>query len=96
MKMAQAHDDKRSINAPCVYYEVNEKKHRLEVLYPSVNCNHVCEACGWNPKEKERRLKTGKFCSKIYRENAETGELVELPDGTKSLYFKQVNPNLIG
>ena len=96
MRLNQINEDKKSINAPCVYYEIDEKKHRMSQMYPSVNCNHICETCGWNPQEKERRLKTGKFCSKLYRKNAETDEIVELPDGTKSLYFKRVLPNTIG
>ena len=80
-------EDKRSINAPCVYHEFNEEKQRIDISYPSVNCNHICETCGWNPVEKARRLQTGKFMNKYCRKNSFTGEYVELPEGTKSLYF---------
>ena len=46
--------------APCLYLRFNERKQKDELIYPSVNCDHDCEHCGWNPDEHERRIRTGK------------------------------------
>ena len=43
------------VNAPCV------ELHGQKKSAPMVDCMWDCENCGWNPKEKERRLKEGRF-----------------------------------
>lgn len=90
--MILPNEDKRSIKAPCEFMSFNEKKQLFETEYPSVNCNHICSVCGWNPEEKKRRLETGKFVHRSYRTNSLTGEIVELPEGTKGLSFKHLDP----
>lgn len=48
-------------NAPCMYLYIDEEKEIVEETYPYVDCDFKCSTCSWNPKEKERRLKTGKW-----------------------------------
>ena len=50
---------KRTINAPCVWKE--DKDGRTIRHAPSVDCDWNCDACGWNPRERSRRLETGTF-----------------------------------
>lgn len=73
--------------APCVYYSKDEKTGKMEKYFPSVDCGLKCENCGWNPYENERRWREGSMVETIARKNAETGELVELPAGTRRLVF---------
>ncbi len=80
-------EDKRTIKAPCVYIKWNEEKKRQETAYPSVNCGHQCESCGFNPAEQARRLETGKFVKRLARINVKTEKLVILPDGVVGLRF---------
>lgn len=61
------------INAPCkMIYEDDHGKVKTE--YPAVDCSEDCKHCGWNPKEAERRMTTGKIVEK---------------SGIKTLYFKR-------
>lgn len=51
------------INAPCkMIYEDDRDKVKTE--YPAVDCSEDCKHCGWNPKEAERRMATGKIVEK--------------------------------
>lgn len=60
--MTYAESMKIAINAPCV--ETIQSRSGCEVLRaPEVTCEWDCEHCGWNPREKQRRLKTGTFKS---------------------------------
>ena len=47
--------------APCVFFEWDEKKQETKAYHPAVSCDMNCASCGFNPKEQERRLKTGVF-----------------------------------
>ena len=84
-------DTKRVIKAPCVYFEVNMRKGSCDNAYPSVQCIYQCDSCGWNPKEKERRMKTGKWKQAGVRENPETGEIVFLSENVKQLCFSKLS-----
>lgn len=53
-------DTKAFLKAPCGYLGVN-RKGEPERKYPGVDCYYDCDSCGWNPKEAERRMKTGKW-----------------------------------
>ncbi len=44
------------VNAPCVVIGENKEK-----SVPCVDCLWNCEYCGWNPRERERRLKEGRW-----------------------------------
>lgn len=90
--MIKPGDDKRAINAPCGFEEWDERKRRTDIRYPSVDCDHFCQMCGWNPKEQERRLKTGKFVPRKTRRNSTNMEIVRLPKGTQTLRFKRYLP----
>ena len=46
---------KAKLNAPCRFLDEDGK-----TKYPAVDCAYVCETCGWNPDEAERRKKVGK------------------------------------
>ena len=83
-------DTKRAIKAPCVFMEVNMRKGAVENVYPAVQCYYLCDSCGWNPKERERRLSTGKWRQAGVRENPETGKIVCLPETVKQLCFKKL------
>ncbi len=48
---------------------------QLGIDRPAVDCeSDPCEQCGWNPRERERRMKTGHW--------------VELADGSKVFKFR--------
>lgn len=47
---------KFAIKAPCV----TRIGHRVQDA-PEVDCLWQCSICGWNPKEKARRLREGKW-----------------------------------
>lgn len=87
-KLAVPNEDKIRINAPCAYIVRDDEKHTEKTEYPGVNCKHLCDTCGWNPKEQQRRLEKGKFVNIESRINACTGEIIPVPKGTKSLHFE--------
>ena len=80
---------KRGINAPCVFIYRGEGKGKGEMYYPAVNCGYGCDACGWNPEEKLRRLKTGRWQKVKSSISPVTGKEVTLPAGVKQLRFRQ-------
>ena len=80
---------KRGINAPCVFIYRGEGRGKGERCYPAVNCGYGCDACGWNPEEKRRRLKTGKMAEAKSYISPVTGKKVDLPEGTIQLRFRQ-------
>ena len=80
---------KRGINAPCIFIYRGEGRGKCERCYPSVNCGYGCDACGWNPEEKRRRLKTGKMAEAKSYISPVTGKKVDLPEGTIQLRFRQ-------
>ena len=85
---------KRNISAPCAFMACKQDpyshKSKMEIAYPAVDCSYGCDACGWNPEEKARRLKEGKWKPvKSYR-SAVDGSTVFLKSGTKQLVFRQV------
>lgn len=45
--------------APCVFFGWDEKKQETKAYHPPVNCDMNCKSCGFNPKEKDRRLQSG-------------------------------------
>lgn len=51
--------DKLKMKVPCAYLSYNEVNKRDELRAPSVDCTMGCDSCGWNPREAERRMKTG-------------------------------------
>lgn len=53
---------KAKLNAPCRYIDEDGKER-----YPAVDCAYVCESCGWNPAEQERRMKQGRMATKVRR-----------------------------
>lgn len=53
---------KAKLNAPCRYLDEDGK-----IKYPAVDCAYVCETCGWNPAEAERRMKAGKRVAVVTR-----------------------------
>ncbi len=64
-------NERALINAPCgVTYKDSGGKIKTE--YPAVDCNMDCKHCGWNPKEAERCMATGRIVEKY---------------GLKTLYF---------
>ena len=81
-------DIKRGLNAPCVYIGKRLDTNQKEMFYPAVNCGFGCDACGWNPEEKRRRLKTGEW-RKVKSYISATGQKVDLPNGVKQLRFRQ-------
>ena len=80
---------KRSINAPCVFLGRDEQNGEKRMFYPAVNCGFGCDACGWNPLERRRRMKTGKMGEAKSYISPVTGKKVELPEGTMQLRFRQ-------
>lgn len=76
---------KALISAPCGY---RGAKGKME--YPHVICGEFdCESCGWNPKEKMRRLKTGHWRKISSRLDAETGEKIYFTGKPSQLVFKR-------
>jgi len=82
-------DLKRNVNAPCVFLGRDERNGEKRMFYPAVNCEFGCDACGWNPEEKRRRLKTGKMVEAKSYISPVTGKKVDLPEGTMQLRFRQ-------
>lgn len=76
--MAFVDTDKIVCNAPCGIEEYNPHTKVARTYYPHVDCDCFCETCGWNPAEKERRLKEGVMKPIKKRINLETGEAVKL------------------
>ena len=78
---------KKSINAPCVYTGKDSRTGASTLYYPAVDCGYGCDACGWNPIEKKRRLKTGeqKECRQYI---SAAGKLIKLPEGVMQLRFR--------
>jgi hypothetical protein len=83
------HDLKRNVNAPCVFLGRDERNGEKRMFYPAVNCGFGCDACGWNPIERRRRMKTGKMVEAKSYISPVTGKKVELPEGTMQLRFRQ-------
>lgn len=54
------YNSKAKINAPCIYAGKNKRGGRDDA-YPTVNCSLNCRTCGWNPVERKRRLRQGRF-----------------------------------
>ncbi len=50
-------DEKRVSGAPCATVEYSKTKKSYVWTYPAVECELVCETCGWNPEVREERLK---------------------------------------
>ncbi len=82
-------DIKRGLNAPCVYLGTRLDTNQKEMFYPAVNCGFGCDACGWNPEEKRRRLKTGTWEKVKSYISPVTGKRTELPPGVVQLRFRQ-------
>ncbi len=82
-------DLKRNVNAPCVFLGRDEDTGEKKMSYPAVNCGFGCDACGWNPTEKRRRLKTGKMVEAKSYISPVTGKKLDLPEGTMQLRFRQ-------
>lgn len=80
---------KRMLAAPCGFLSHSSKTGGPVTVYPGVNCAFGCDACGWNPEEKKRRLKTGHWEEVRSFINPETGKREALPEGTKQLRFIQ-------
>lgn len=52
---------KANLEAPCGFIYNNENDDRVlqnKYRFPFVDCDYDCEHCGFNPKEKARRLAT--------------------------------------
>lgn len=79
-------DTKFMIAAPCGTVVYDRKKNRDVTVFPAVDCGYTCETCGWNPAEKERRLKEGTWQPCHMRTNAETGKRIAL-EGVQQLVF---------
>ncbi|HJJ80007.1 MAG TPA: hypothetical protein O0X74_04455 [Methanocorpusculum sp.] len=71
-------DTKMAIQAPCAIAVFDKKKKKEVIVFPSVDCGYNCETCGWNPCEKERRLRDGVWQPVHMRINPETGKRVPL------------------
>lgn len=61
------------IGAPCKM-TFRDRDDQVKTEYPGVDCGFDCKHCGWNPKEAERRMTTGKVVEKY---------------GIKTLHFKR-------
>ena len=46
---------------PCCFQEWNPRKNMYIRTSAAVDCVGTCWECGWNPEEKERRLRTGEW-----------------------------------
>ncbi len=55
---------RRGAPMPCKYYETDKRTGKLLLCYPLVDCNYICEKCGWNPKVKAARLRKMGFKNK--------------------------------
>ena len=71
-------DKKIMEDRPCLYLEKNKEKGGFEICAPAVDCSFNCSSCGWNPEERERRMKTGGW---VFDEN-----------GVRHLLFKSAKP----
>ena len=80
-------DTKLAIQAPCAIAVFDKKKKKEVTVFPSVDCNYACETCGWNPCERERRLRDGVWQPVHVRANAETGKRIAL-EGVEQLCFR--------
>ena len=56
-------NEKALMGAPCGM-TFRDRDDKLKIEYPSVDCSLDCKYCGWNPKEVERRMATGKVVEK--------------------------------
>lgn len=79
-------DTKMAIQAPCAIAVFDKKKKKEVTVFPAVDCNYACETCGWNPCERERRLRDGVWQPIHVRTNVETGKRIAL-DGVEQLCF---------
>lgn len=50
----------KRLQKPCMFLYQEEGKPPVMVK-PDVACSKHCSHCGWNPEEKERRLREGNF-----------------------------------
>ncbi len=80
-------DTKLAIQAPCAIAVFDKKKKKEVTVFPSVDCNYACETCGWNPCERERRLRDSVWQPVHVRANAETGKRIAL-EGVEQLCFR--------
>ena len=59
---------------------------------PGVICGHECGSCGFNPAEKERRLRDGQICNvRIYHAlHDDYGHIVHAVNKVcKTIFFKK-------
>lgn len=80
-------DTKMAIQAPCAISVFDKKKKKEITVFHAVDCNYACETCGWNPCERERRLREGVWQPVYVRANAEIGKRIAL-EGVKQLCFR--------
>ena len=66
---------------PCVFSRFSRRLGRVIPLRPAVDCGRDCASCPWNPEEKERRRREGRW-----RRGA---------DGLLRLHFKPIEENRI-
>ena len=63
--IAEETKKKYDIDAPCIYTKKSVSRTTgdeiTETYVPSVDCDFQCDSCGWNPKEKSRRIEDGWF-----------------------------------
>ena len=74
-----------NLSVPCTFSVFKNGKEKR--IRPAVNCAEFCDFCGFNPKEAQRRMETGRFCEVDHRFNVETGKLMTLAPGTVHLVF---------
>lgn len=79
-------DTKLAIDAPCGTTVYDRRRDKEVKAFPAVDCGYACETCGWNPAERERRLKEGTWKPCYMRVNQETGKRVAL-EGVQQLCF---------
>lgn len=56
--------------------------------FPAVECDLICETCGWNPEEAKRRMETGVMMPALSRFNTEDEVEIVLPEGVQRLVFR--------
>lgn len=78
-------------DAPCLFFQFDEEKGQTRPYHPAVSCNMNCADCGFNPAEKERRLKTGVFkpAAVIDTITDENGKTKQKPALVKQLTFRK-------
>lgn len=78
-------------DAPCLFFQFDEKKGETRPYHPAVNCDMNCASCGFNPTEQERRLATGVFkpAAVIDTIMDENGKATQKPALVKRLTFRK-------